>query len=310
MAENLRWILSRHSPDAKAVLWAHNLHVASEDGMLGSYVKRTLGDAYRSIGFVFNRGRFRAFDTRVGRQSDVSVGPNPLGSVFAAAGLKRALVDLRQLPAAGPVFEWFRTPQATRLNGGVYPDEGLEAHLGVMPDRHDALVFVEETDAARLRHPDAPTPLDTPTNLGFDSGRLGAAPPHWEMNLKSAVRVVTRERCTDSGGRCAFIERPVNHLGPPLGGLRQRIRASDWRGGRVTVRAKLRTAVYGWSNQVHFYLRVRGGDSPQVEYRTVSAGDWAPYEIAAPVSETAEVIEYGVALVGEGSVWFDDVSVE
>ena len=310
MAENMQWILEQEGPDAKAVLWAHDFHVAFEEGWLGSYLRHSMGDRYRSIGFVSNRGRFRAFDKTKGRPSDIAVGPNPLGSVFARAGHQRALIDFRELPDGSPAVEWFAAPRAARYNGGIYPDESMEFRLGVMPQRHDALLFVEEVDAARLRWlPPGPDPIDIPSNLGFEDGELGAAPPGWEVRRKSKFQVVTREASPPGAGRWAVITS-ARSPGSSFGGLRQRIRAQNFRGRTVTVQARIRAAVSGDLNRVHFYVRVRGGSQPFFEYRSIEGEQWESYEIAAAVSETSKVIEYGVVLVGEGSAWVNYLSID
>ncbi|HUE95390.1 MAG TPA: hypothetical protein VMN39_01965, partial [Longimicrobiaceae bacterium] len=44
--------------------------------------------------------------------------------------------------------------------------------------------------------------------------------------------------------------------------------------------------------------------------RPITNREWREYEIVGEVPEDAEMIDYGLALVGEGRVWIDAVSVE
>ena len=40
------------------------------------------------------------------------------------------------------------------------------------------------------------------------------------------------------------------------------------------------------------------------------SGEWAAYEIRAPIATDAYQIEFGVQLVGAGAVWIDQISME
>jgi hypothetical protein len=46
------------------------------------------------------------------------------------------------------------------------------------------------------------------------------------------------------------------------------------------------------------------GDHP------ITSGDWALYEIRAPIAEDAYHMEFGVQLVGQGATWIDQISME
>lgn len=62
MAENIRWMMEREGPDAKAVVWAHNGHVATAEGAMGWYLRRNYGPDMVVFGFAFNQGGFQALE--------------------------------------------------------------------------------------------------------------------------------------------------------------------------------------------------------------------------------------------------------
>jgi erythromycin esterase len=153
MADNVRWILEREGPNARMVVWAHNGHVATHPNWMGDHLRQKLGRQMVVFGFAFNQGGFQAVRRRRGL-TRFQVGPAREGSLdaaLAAAGLSLAMIDLRQLPAKGPVAEWFRAPHASRNIGAIFddtiPDSGYSEQ--VVTRLYDALLFVNTTTAAR-----------------------------------------------------------------------------------------------------------------------------------------------------------------
>ena len=47
-----------------------------------------------------------------------------------------------------------------------------------------------------------------------------------------------------------------------------------------------------------------------MEERPITAPEWREYEITAEVPEGATVIAFGLAFVGAGQAWLDEVSLE
>lgn len=155
MAENALWALEHAGPSARAVLWAHNMHVRRGphlgQPMMGGHLGARLAGAYVAVGFAFDRGTFRALDlTRGFEQSrgvvGHTVGPAPAGSfesVLARLDLPLALVDLRK--ATGKALAWAGRPQTTRSTGAEYTGESAMLHLDVPAAAFDAVVFVAES---------------------------------------------------------------------------------------------------------------------------------------------------------------------
>ncbi len=335
MAENIAWILEQEGRDAKIAVWAHNSHVATASSRMGGDLRKMFGNRLVVFGLTFNQGAFQALSEKNGDIRGFEVGPAPVGSLdatLAAAGLPIVALPLRRLPRAGPVAEWFNTEEVTHDIG--YYDEQIEAwnFATLSVSRvYDALLFIERTSAARAM-PSGQRPLypklATPANLDFESGQPGDVPADWiarpplvsdlsgaDMPAYFGFHVATSEEGPRSGKRCAEISRlPGKHYGEAAGWLQQRIDAAPYRGKRIRLRAAVRAEVIGPGNQAHLWLRVSRKDFTPLFFdamldRPITSSEWRDYEIVGEVSEDAETIEYGLALVGDGRAWLDTVSI-
>ncbi len=119
--------LVERSAGHPSAFWAHDVHVIGDvDPVLaargwrpmGSDLRRALGNAYVTVGFVWGAGSFNS--RHVADRTSTGVGnsdwvpttlpgdvPGTLGHVFAAAGGERFWVDLREAPPA--VLAWGKT---------------------------------------------------------------------------------------------------------------------------------------------------------------------------------------------------------
>ncbi|HWR53606.1 MAG TPA: erythromycin esterase family protein [Bryobacteraceae bacterium] len=161
MAANVKWILD-HSPGAKIVLWAHNFHVMTGPAMrigagtadsMGAALRKMYADRLVTFGFAFNQGSFRAMSRNGGVQT-FTVGPAAAGSLdttLAASGIPLFALDLRAVPKAGPVAQWFGAKHLTRniFHGFSEDVPGSNMFEQVVTERYDGLLFVEKTTAAR-----------------------------------------------------------------------------------------------------------------------------------------------------------------
>jgi erythromycin esterase len=348
MAENVRWILDHEGPEAKMVIWAHNAHISTGPGSMGAHLRRALGSDMVVFGFAFNQGSFQAIEMPMpsrGGLRTFTVPPAPEGSLdgmLAAAGLRLAAIDLRKLPTDGPVAEWWSVPHVTRFIGSGYSREfdDINGAFGfwapwIVNQLFDALLFVESTTSAR------PNPggrrvgralLDVPANLDFEEGELGEPPAGWFVGRpqRDSDDVIATLRDFDfdiatstdrpyQGERSAMISRPPGrHYGEAFGLLGQRIEATANRGKRVRFRAAVRTDVTGPGNQAYLWLHVtkEWAFPPSTAFlddmsdRPITNREWQEYEIVGEVPEDAEMIDYGMALVGDGVAWIDAVSLE
>ncbi|HWO26723.1 MAG TPA: erythromycin esterase family protein [Kofleriaceae bacterium] len=161
MADNVGWLLEQTR--AKLVLWAHNGHVSNvlpAFPNMGGLLRARYKQAYVNIGFVFGEGSFRASDlTKPARGAiDVKLGPPPEshGSVaFSRTGKPLLALDLRALPQRGPVRDWFAQQHAVREVGYGFSSEREMTGPQVLPQRYDAVIFVDKTTASRPLPPRA-----------------------------------------------------------------------------------------------------------------------------------------------------------
>ncbi|HEX8272886.1 MAG TPA: erythromycin esterase family protein [Longimicrobiaceae bacterium] len=159
MAENAAWLLEQAGPGARVVLWAHNGHVANQNLMMGSYLRRWLGSSYVVVGFTFDRGTLNAIVRPLtggpsNLRSAVALPAQP-GSYeyeFERLGLPRFILDVRPLRDSPPASAaWMRGPLEMRNVGALYMES---ASYGFAPTRlpalYDVMIHFSETSASTL----------------------------------------------------------------------------------------------------------------------------------------------------------------
>ncbi|HSS02893.1 MAG TPA: hypothetical protein VLM79_37785 [Kofleriaceae bacterium] len=68
---------------------------------------------------------------------------------FARTGKPLLVLDLRTLPMRGTVHDWFTAPHHIRDTGAVFTTERDMTATQILPELHDAVVFVDRTTRAR-----------------------------------------------------------------------------------------------------------------------------------------------------------------
>lgn len=319
MAENVRWLLDQ-SPKSKMVVWAHNGHVAAEPypfspgGTMGVHLRKAYGDQVVVIGFAFNRGSFRAVSMNKGL-IEHKVEPLDAASfenALATAGPPIFVLDLRK--AKGEARTWVDSALPMRSVGAVYNDPTPKSYVGrIHPLRSfDAVFFVNETTAARQVKVPMPKPAPAAVNLSFDDGIKGWALSSASTAAGFAVRAAV-EGCVHGG--CAILSRPGDKTGPGFGSLVQRIDATPYRGKKIRLRAKMKSALIGDASSARIWLRV---DRPEGMGFFDNMGDrapkslpeWTDLEIVGDVAADAEAIAFGELFLGNGEAWIDDVELE
>lgn len=190
MAANVKWVLD-HSNGAKIVLWAHNGHVETVSGSMGSALRQTYGDQMVVFEFAFNQGSFQAIPLGGGALRNFTAPPAPAGSLdatLAASGIPLFALDLHAAPKSGPVADWLNTAHKTRSIGAMYSNETASQFLvnQVAPRAADALLFVENTTAARRNPASAdPSRFDFKPVAPADAGGLTEyRDPDFDVSLK------------------------------------------------------------------------------------------------------------------------------
>ena len=337
MAANIQWIMEREGPEAKMVVWAHNGHVGTEEApgsvSMGQHLRKAYGKDMVSFGLYFKQGAFQADDHRTGSTDGVKpfhVAPLPedsLDTTLGAAGLPYAAIDLRKLPASGPVAEWLGKPRDTRSVGVLVSSSGpsMSVTQRQVTKLYDALLFVDQTTAARP-NPSGTVPppqrLKAPENLDFEAGSPGVIPYGWRAHKYRLANhgfvVETSTEQPHQGKQCVAISRrPGSYYGEALGSLSQQLDATAFRGKRIKLRAAVRTRVDGPGNHAYLWLRAFiPGWYTRVLFRDdmgahpITTDSWQFFELEGVVPEEAQYIDFGMALTGHGSAWLDSVTLE
>ncbi|MFO0830287.1 MAG: erythromycin esterase family protein [Phycisphaerales bacterium] len=157
MARNVLWLLEQN-PDAKVVLWAHNMHMSTQPGFQGRFLRDALGDQYVSVGFAAGAGQYYAMPgpARQGFVHDLTpAAPDSVEALFEQAGFTIAALDLHKAEKKTAGSRWAFEPRTIRTIGALATDEQFGRYA--MRDTFDVLIYIRDTTAARqLKTPPAP----------------------------------------------------------------------------------------------------------------------------------------------------------
>lgn len=149
-------------PGAKALVLAHNFHVAfgwnGGSPSLGQVLKKALGSSYLAIGTLYGSGVVRAVHhsegLRVQKIDDTANSPIPtLERALQVLAASDSYWPLDTLPRNSPLAAWFNRGQLHQNIGGMYnPEEGALHRMAVL-ESFDALLYfpvAQATTALRV----------------------------------------------------------------------------------------------------------------------------------------------------------------
>jgi erythromycin esterase len=158
MAENVIWVQERERARGKIFYFAHDEHVETGLGFLGSpghpppgqyrqirgagsYLRSALGTDFVVIGTYFGHGEKYA-------SPDVPAPANhTMEDLFDSISVPQFFINLHEIPASGPLYEWFRTAHATRAS------ILREATDSVVPlASYDAVLFINTVTPSIAPH--------------------------------------------------------------------------------------------------------------------------------------------------------------
>jgi len=154
MARNTLALLDDVGVEGRVILWAHNAHISSGAGWMGSYLKPALRNQIYLTGFEFHHGRFTSNLEWVRTYQ-----AEPADSRFYAAALMRIgkpilFLDFRAMMESPAVERWLGQPRLShhlqevhgflRLNPAWIRDDES------WPSLYDGLIYIEESTPARL----------------------------------------------------------------------------------------------------------------------------------------------------------------
>ncbi|WP_050433862.1 erythromycin esterase family protein [Chondromyces crocatus] len=339
MAENVLSLLDLEGPDAKAVLWSHNVH-AQRGGQeaypsMGEHLHRTLGAEHVVFGFGFNQGSFLAVELNPvtgNRLRDFTVGPGDVGTLdatLAKGGVPLFALDLRRAPADGLVGGWLDAALGTRSIGSVYRESSPASSFRRSAPRGalDALLFVERTTATRplasvrRGRPPSPPPAAVLSNPGFEEVNGRGAAAGWTAPLltldTTSTDVATSEQRPRSGKRAAALR--VVPRGPSTVGAHalatQTLDAAPFRGKRVRLTVATRVEGLSAEGRAQLFLETVGAKGQPIGYadlldQPITSTAWADHGVALDIPSEAATLTLGLVLIGDGQAFFDDVRLE
>ena len=183
------------------------------------------------------------------------------------------------------------------------------------------IVLVTRFASAQSKACNWPPMNPSPQNLSFSEGEVGAAPVGWllgqsflQPHRPAYEALIVEGNPCHAGGRCATIHSLPSDSSGSLAFLYQDLQAAPYRGQILVLRAYVR--IDPTSKGVgRLLVRVHGKDCSTTFFdnmgdHPVVSGEWAAYEIKAPIATAAEHIEFGVQMLGVGAVWIDNISVD
>ncbi|MDQ3707223.1 MAG: erythromycin esterase family protein [Chloroflexota bacterium] len=169
MAENAAWLLEQAGPDARIVLWAHNMHIGrfinTTDGYvwtsMGKFLHERFGHDMYVIGFTFARGSFIASllrnDSYYGpARHEVEPPPNDSYEHYlASASMPRMMIDLRSIKPGSPATDWLIGPRRLRAIGAIYDPTTPERWFAdvSLTEGFDLLIYFQDTKEASVLPP-------------------------------------------------------------------------------------------------------------------------------------------------------------
>lgn len=164
MAENVEWILQNLGEDGKAVVWAHNVHLAATESIindlpvktLGKYLREQYGSEWFSFAFTFFNGSFNAVlngMTEPEAQKNPRLLPNSVEACLHQLGIPIFLLNFLREPDDSTGSQWMHTGHWLRAIGGMYnPKTKAEDYSQwiVLPEVFDGLIYVDETTATQI----------------------------------------------------------------------------------------------------------------------------------------------------------------
>lgn len=299
MAENVRWLVD-YEKGAKIILWAANAHIMTipGSGCMGAYLRRTYGKDMVVIGLMGNR--YSKAPSPDNTDKGYGAPKGTVEALFAEAGLDMAVVNLRSLPK-GAVSKYFNSPRKTGPISLVFPSA------------YDAILFIESTVGAvqakggSIRKPVKRLPQAS--NLDFEEiedGRL----KDWQIQSgRSRVEYQTTVSNEQpyKGKTCCMIKRvPGRAFGESLANVWQSIQTFDFKGKEIQFSAAARTS----EGIAYLWLSIDVRDAPTIsQQRIITSDQWQKYSLVSDVPQDAFRITYGLAYVGHGAAFIDDVTI-
>ncbi len=149
MANNIEWILA-NNPEEKIILWAHNSHIETRNGSMGSHLSDTYGNDYYNIGFLSNNGTYTAVNSVNSNtlNSDNVLLPGEPGSFeysFHKTNIPLFYFDFSSIDKNIPESLWLSKKLNYRSIGAMAMEK--QFHPSTLTDLFDAIIYIDKTNA-------------------------------------------------------------------------------------------------------------------------------------------------------------------
>ncbi len=166
MADNIVWLLEQAGPGARVMAWAHNGHVQLGSANLpgenmGQRLQERLGKDYVSVGFIFNKGSYRASPSVSTPRQTIEVPLRPIvpgdtAEAFERVGVPIFAVDLRAAPP-GRVRDWLVAPHIFHSLGWLVVDAERAGSRDSLARLFDIAICVDRSTSSSRLPSAAPT---------------------------------------------------------------------------------------------------------------------------------------------------------
>jgi erythromycin esterase-like protein len=152
MARNTLDLMKGAASDGGMILWAHNAHVSSSPGWMGSYLKAALKDQAYLTGFEFHHGAFTSNMAGVRTYQAV-----PADSRYYAGALQQTarpmlFMDFRSMTEVPQLEAWLQKPRFTHEGREMYGVMRLNPPWTRVdeswPSLFDGVIYIEESTPA------------------------------------------------------------------------------------------------------------------------------------------------------------------
>jgi erythromycin esterase-like protein len=154
MAKNIEHLLSQGPPDSRALVWAHNDHIALDPGHMGLFLHNIYDTAYYALGFEFSEGEFRSRNLL--SMKTYAVGPAGAGyfaAPLAAMDAPMVFLDFTRALESRVLAAWLGEPRRSHDIDELFYVTQVAERLHTRTDPwaalFDGVLFVRRTTAAR-----------------------------------------------------------------------------------------------------------------------------------------------------------------
>jgi erythromycin esterase-like protein len=154
MAQNMFALLERLGAESRVILWAHNAHVSSGAGWMGSYLKHTLRNQIYLTGFEFHHGRFTSNLNWVRTYEAEPAVNGYYAAAVARAGKPILFLDFRTMQEDAALDRWLQQPrfahELQEMHGLLRLNPKWVRTNESWPSLFDGVIYIEESTPARL----------------------------------------------------------------------------------------------------------------------------------------------------------------